>query len=154
MSKTIDGVPRELLERLQAQTELGNDWDEVQALLAAPVVERQDDALSKGFYTTQTGGGKYEINIGYRTIDELHAADEQLRDLLKSRTSQLTPVAGVLDERAEFEKALIASAERFHPNLTRMGPHPDAEYLISSVQDSWEVWQARASLDKVKELNQ
>lgn len=39
MSKTIDGVPRELLERLQAQTELGNDWDEVQALLAAPVVD-------------------------------------------------------------------------------------------------------------------
>lgn len=42
MSSKIDGVPRELLERLQSQTELSNDWDEVQALLAAPVVERQE----------------------------------------------------------------------------------------------------------------
>ena len=41
MSSKIDGVPRDLLERLQSQTELSNDWDEVQALLAAPVVERQ-----------------------------------------------------------------------------------------------------------------
>ena len=41
MSSKINGVPRELLERLQSQTELSNDWDEVQALLATPVVERQ-----------------------------------------------------------------------------------------------------------------
>lgn len=66
----------------------GDPWT-----VAAPVVERQDDALSKGFYATQTGGGKYEINIGYRTIDELHAADQQLRDLLKSRAEQPAPVA-------------------------------------------------------------
>lgn len=45
MSSKIDGVPRELLERLQSQTELSNDWDEVQALLAAPVVERQEPVV-------------------------------------------------------------------------------------------------------------
>lgn len=45
MSSKIDGVPRELLERLQSQTELSNDWDEVQALLAAPVVERQPEPV-------------------------------------------------------------------------------------------------------------
>lgn len=51
MSSKIDGVPRELLERLQSQTELSNDWDEVQALLAAPVVERQETVPKHKFDT-------------------------------------------------------------------------------------------------------
>ena len=43
------------------------------------------DALSTGFYTTESGGGKYAISIGFRSMADMQAADAQLRDLLKSR---------------------------------------------------------------------
>ena len=43
------------------------------------------DALSTGFYVTESGGGKYAINIGFRSMADMQAADAQLRELLKSR---------------------------------------------------------------------
>jgi hypothetical protein len=43
------------------------------------------DALSTGFYVTETGGGRYAINIGFRSMADMQAADAQLRELLKSR---------------------------------------------------------------------
>jgi hypothetical protein len=43
------------------------------------------DVLSTGFYTTESGGGKYAINIGFRSMADMQAADAQLRELLKSR---------------------------------------------------------------------
>ncbi|MEB0190010.1 hypothetical protein [Pseudomonas sp. CCI1.1] len=43
------------------------------------------DALSTGFYTTESGGGKYAINIGFRSMADMQAADAQLTELLKSR---------------------------------------------------------------------
>ena len=50
-----------------------------------PQGEPVADALSTGFYTTETGGGKYAINIGFRSMADMQAADAQLRELLKSR---------------------------------------------------------------------
>lgn len=54
----------------------------------APAVERQgpDDALSKGFYTTQSGGGNYSINIGFRTLAEMQSADKQMLEVLRNRS--------------------------------------------------------------------
>ncbi|NWC26876.1 hypothetical protein HYE76_10400 [Pseudomonas tolaasii] len=43
------------------------------------------DVLNTGFYTTESGGGKYAISIGFRSMADMQAADAQLRDLLKSR---------------------------------------------------------------------
>lgn len=43
------------------------------------------DVLITGFYTTESGGGKYAINIGFRSMADMQAADAQLRELLKSR---------------------------------------------------------------------
>ena len=43
------------------------------------------DVLGTGFYTTESGGGKYAINIGFRSMADMQAADAQLRELLKSR---------------------------------------------------------------------
>ncbi|EZI23346.1 hypothetical protein PE143B_0130545 [Pseudomonas extremaustralis 14-3 substr. 14-3b] len=43
------------------------------------------DVLNTGFYTTESGGGKYAINIGFRSMADMQAADAQLRELLKSR---------------------------------------------------------------------
>ena len=43
------------------------------------------DVLSTGFYTTESGGGKYAINIGFRSMADMQGADAQLRELLKSR---------------------------------------------------------------------
>ncbi|MBC3233969.1 hypothetical protein [Pseudomonas lurida] len=50
-----------------------------------PQGEPVADALSTGFYVTETGGGKYAINIGFRSMADMQAADAQLRELLKSR---------------------------------------------------------------------
>ncbi|MBJ2290713.1 hypothetical protein JFT44_12285 [Pseudomonas sp. MF5691] len=52
---------------------------------AQPQGEPVADAPSTGFYTTETGGGKYAINIGFRSMADMQAADAQLRELLKSR---------------------------------------------------------------------
>ena len=43
------------------------------------------DVLITGFHTTESGGGKYAINIGFRSMADMQAADAQLRELLKSR---------------------------------------------------------------------
>ncbi|WP_448675826.1 hypothetical protein MOQ67_05145 [Pseudomonas sp. LY-1] len=53
-----------------------------QAEQPAPVAV---DVLNTGFYTTESGGGKYAISIGFRSMADMQAADAQLRDLLKSR---------------------------------------------------------------------
>jgi len=52
------------------------------------------------------------------------------------------------EERAAFEKAVVGLAERFHPDLERYGAHPDAEYKSATNQWAWELWQARAALEK------
>ncbi|MBT9575109.1 MAG: hypothetical protein IV106_29105 [Pseudomonas umsongensis] len=39
-------------------------------------------ALSKGFYTTESAGGRGCIKIAFESLDELHAADDELRALL------------------------------------------------------------------------
>lgn len=62
------------------------------------------------------------------------------------------PVAVVIDERAEFEKSVIGKAERFHPDLSKYGI--DGEYKHAQLQYAWDLWQARACLGKVKEMNQ
>ena len=58
------------------------------------------DALSTGFYVTESGGGKYAINIGFRSMADMQAADQQLRDLLRSRHAPAAPTPinyGALD---------------------------------------------------------
>lgn len=82
--------------------------EELRALLDAPVVERQpvDDPLSQGFYTTQSGGGHYSINIGFRTLAEMQAADKQLLDVLRDRSEVAalqSTIARYLDRITELE---------------------------------------------------
>lgn len=57
----------------------------------------------------------------------------------------------VIDERAEFEKSVIGKAERFHPDLSKYGI--DGEYKHAQLQYAWDLWQARACLGKIKEMN-
>lgn len=57
-------------------------WKPLYAEQPAPVAV---DVLSTGFYTTESGGGKYAINIRFRSMADMQAADAQLRELLKSR---------------------------------------------------------------------
>lgn len=90
---TIDGVSREDLRTLindpnpAANHQILMARDKIRRLLDAPAVERQEpvDALSKGFYTTQSGGGNYSINIGFRTMAEMQSADKQMLEVLRSR---------------------------------------------------------------------
>jgi len=93
---TIDGVSLELLANFieysapisSTDQQWHRDKQALRALLDAPVVERRpvDDPLSQGFYTTQSGGGHYSINIGFRTLAEMQAADKQLLDVLRDRS--------------------------------------------------------------------
>ncbi|UXH41569.1 hypothetical protein [Pseudomonas promysalinigenes] len=53
-----------------------------------------------------------------------------------------------IDERAEFEKAVIDKAERFHPELRQYGEQPDAEYRDANIEWAWGLWQARAALER------
>lgn len=68
------------------------------------------------------------------------------------RGPKSVPVAVVLDERAAFEKTVIDMADRFHPDLSKYGI--DGEYKHAQLQYAWELWQARACIDKGKEMNQ
>jgi len=65
-------------------------------------------------------------------------------DIIPLYTSPPAPVSVLLDEREEFERNYLAEA------LERDGD----EYVRMAVRMAWEGWQARACLDKVKELNQ
>ena len=64
------------------QQEAVKDGAKLYAEQPAPVAV---DVLNTGFYTTESGGGKYAINIGFRSMADMQAADAQLRELLKSR---------------------------------------------------------------------
>ena len=126
---------------------------ELRAILAAPIVEAGGMGEAVALATLQEGWKDEDRTVITDPI-EAEEYNRQCYDLTPLYASQPAPVSMVIDERAEFEKALIARSERFNPNLTRRGPHPDAEYQITSVQGDWEIWQARACLYKVKELNQ
>lgn len=126
MSGKIE-ISRELAEKLlQAcaphQVSITAAAKELRALLAAPVVERQP--------------------IGYGM--------EEGGQLPENRQS--SPVAVVLDERAEFENYY---RDRIMGNRTgvRFLRSASGSYLDDEVREMWSGWQARASLDKVKELN-
>ena len=65
------------------RSSMGHAYQAMRALeQPAPVAV---DVLNTGFYTTESGGGKYAINIGFRSMADMQAADAQLRELLKSR---------------------------------------------------------------------
>lgn len=67
------------------------------------------DALSTGFYVTESGGGKYAINIGFRSMADMQAADQQLRDLLRARHAALpAPVAVMPDGYCIMPRQLTA----------------------------------------------
>jgi hypothetical protein len=57
-----------------------------------------------------------------------------------------------VNERAAFEKFCIDQADRFQPDLSRRGSHPESEYQRPSVQGHWEVWQARAAIYALPEF--
>ena len=144
-NQTIDGVPRELLERaiaavmqargkgspterdlralLDAPDQCAHEWESpalsgmpdycakcaVDKPAAQPQGQPVADALSTGFYVTESGGGKYAINIGFRSMADMQAADQQLRDLLRARHAALpAPVAVVLPERLNHTDGLYS----------------------------------------------
>lgn len=169
-----DGVPRELLERLQAQTELGNDWDEVQALLAAPVVERQPVELAVWYGSMPESNGK----TNWTAI--LHRKGESLLmgvnitldrseypDRVRYEADRMRYLIGELPE----EPDMMAYDEKLHSGYVRSEqPAPVAVVLPErKPEGSWiddgsghaSDWHAdpdakgwNACLDKVKELNQ
>lgn len=92
----------------------GSGSEPAAKLKGEPVV----DALSTGFYTTETGGGKYAINIGFRSMADMQAADQQLRDLLRDRhAEQSAPVEAERQTLLELqhELAILHDAFKLYP---------------------------------------
>lgn len=74
---------------------------------------------------------------------------EQARNLFSARAEPSAPVE--IDERAEFEAAWSARIERLR--IRERGNEfyrvqPNDLYRWSNVQDAWELWQARAALER------
>ncbi|MFI7799650.1 hypothetical protein PSFL_07330 [Pseudomonas sp. DD1] len=69
----------------ERETGLAHDAWQHRAKLAEQPAPVALDVLITGFHTTESGGGKYAINIGFRSLADMQAADAQLREFLKSR---------------------------------------------------------------------
>lgn len=198
-NQTIDGVPRELMERILSYqwfpsggvttfdhrrldrerliamveaerctscdgsgdlTDFTGEWrgycvcpDGI-ALKNKPAAQSQGDpvadALSTGFYVTESGGGKYAINIGFRSMADMQAADQQLRDLLRSRHAPVAPTPinyGALDpvERLAVCRGEVAPTKLVLPERSNERDHAgDFTYEAKA-------W--NACLDELKRLN-
>ena len=114
------------------------------ALLAAPVVERQDPAA----YLRQSD--IVRLNQPHVAGCAASLSKEPAAGFLAIYTA---PVAVVLDERAEFEAWYLGKFCGGQARLFRC-VNADQIYYFAEVQSKWDAWQARACLDKVKELNQ
>ena len=141
MSSKIDGVPRELLEDMLNPYADFATHDRLRALLAAPVVERQPF-----FYGIMQPDGKphySELCVSGEASDLESEVESMNEDgdggyrVVALYASQPAPVSVVLDEGVEFEKWWC------HTPVLRKG----------KLQIAQEAWEARACLDKIKELN-
>lgn len=137
MSKTIDGVPRELLGQILPELRAGSyEEQELSALLAAPVVERQEP-VEIGYIEHRREFEWCEAAVMNRLIwtmppGQRHTIPQHYKVMLY--TSPPAPVAvSELCQQLESVMAMFAPGED-KTNRT----------LIA----------ARACLDKVKELNQ
>jgi hypothetical protein len=118
----------------------GNAANQLRAILSAPIAERQGPAAW----------------INPKKLEELtpsgmvYVTGFDLGDSIPLYTSLPAPVA--VDERAEFENHY---RDRIMGNRTgvRFLRSASGSYLDSEVREMWSGWQARACLDKVKELN-
>lgn len=114
---------KELRALLDAPDQCAHEWESpalssmpdycAKCSIDKPAVQPQGqpvaDALSTGFYVTESGGGKYAINIGFRSMADMQAADQQLRDLLRARhAEQSAPVAVMPDGYCIMPRQLTA----------------------------------------------
>lgn len=112
------------------------------AVFAAPVVERQP----YGYWICPKGNPKLG-SFHHEVLD----TTEQYCEVTPLYSSPPAPVA--VDERAEFENYY---RDRIMGNRTgvRFLRSSSGAYLDREVVEMWSGWQARACLDKVKEMNQ
>ena len=83
------------------------------------------------------------------TISDMDATMAALRDALYASAAPSAPVE--IDERQEFESAWSARIERLR--IRERGNEfyrvqPNDLYRWNNVQDAWELWQARAALER------
>lgn len=134
MNKTIE-ISRELAERLCPIAFVPNDPDvwrareELRALLAAPVVERQEPVA----YMRNEGTPNNLVKCTFTCPGAFGVYRGP-----QSLSAPPAPVAVQLDENVEFEKWWCRTS------VLRKG----------KLQIAQEAWEARACIDKVKELNQ
>jgi hypothetical protein len=161
-NKTVT-MSREMAERLikgnasegATALQLFDAWkamDELRALLAAPVVERQEPVAWVNPYalTSFSENEKQWVRTPVSLAE--NRANGYTHPLY---TSPPAPV--VVEERAEF----VAWVRREWPqaplsNVRDLLPKNDpryGEYCDETLQRAWVGWQARASLDNVKTLN-
>lgn len=159
-------ISRELADRLTKDYTGRPHWDamepdriaaveELRALLAAPAVERQEPA----YYRVETPkvvvkGIILEWFPAITCIkQELAVISKPYTVVEELYTSPPAPVAVVLDEQAEFEAwyADDIGLDAYEVRQWRKGT--DYSITYERCRLAWAGWQARARLDKVKELN-
>lgn len=139
-------VPRELLATLTLSWQMGLDFhdemNQLRALLAAPVVERQEpvviDLDAVDWETIQQAADESNWMPNEYMRNDWVADVCNFLKYGRADTSPPAPVAVSLNESAEFNKWWSTT-----------------EVLKKSkLQIAQEAWQARACLDKVEEMNQ
>ncbi len=160
MSNKTVTMSRELIEEVVAQLDdfiTGDVLGRLKSALAVPVVERQEPV---GFVTRRSGKFGAWLHSSHRQAENFDSTaingGPGNSEILAVYTSPPAPVA--VDERAEF----VAWVRREWPqaplsNVRDLLPKNDpryGEYCDETLQRAWVGWQARAYLDKVKELNQ
>jgi hypothetical protein len=139
--KTVT-MSRELAERLDSPHSFvrNSARESLRRILAAPVVERQPVA-----WLTKC---KLSGLVEKTEPNEKASNPEHWTDAFPVYTSQPAPVSVVLDERAAFE-SWAQDDDRFGTSRNCSSNNYDE----ADTQQAWETWQARAGLDKVKEMN-
>lgn len=144
MTNTLT-ISRELAESIANYMEGSASTTVLQwrrALLAAPVVERQEPVA---WLTKCKLSGLFE----QAEPNEKASNPDHWTDAFPVFASPPAPVAVVLDERAAFE-SWAQDNDRFGTSRNCSS----SNYDEADTQQAWETWQARACLDKVKEMNQ
>lgn len=175
MSKTIEmaDIMRALEKVRDAPVLTSNQcWDLAQALnAAAPVVERQDIQdwaidhsawrpilTLKGCSVIEAEDAAYVLSLVLRdqsppapvAVSEIEAIHERHEAWMAGVENGKASAGPAIDENAEFDKWRNTQIDV----LVRNGYPEGAEAFRNLGSVQWAGWQARACLNKVKELNQ
>lgn len=160
-----ESLAQMITEWVDTGIKMGTDWRPGLASVIAlrlaryPAVERQEPVAlpERSFVGDIRNPYRHTVlHDGY--ISGWNAYQDAMVKIGPLYTSPPAPVAVVLDERAEFENWIVGewplAPLRYVRDALPEGDPLHGTYCDEYLQRAWVGWQARASLNKAKELNQ